>query len=67
MHRLAAALIAATFALSPLAIFGVTSGMQAAHADLGWCDECDAARPVRVPVPLSAPTLAPPVWFGFQP
>ncbi len=57
MRRLLTMLAAATLALSPVAFFGVTSGIQAAHADLGWCDECDMARPIggRTPAPPPAP------------
>jgi hypothetical protein len=60
MRRLLAAMIAASLALSPVAFFGVTAGMQAAHADLGWCDECDivVVNPGTA-APVPAPALPP--------
>ena len=61
MRRLLAAIVAASLALSPVAIFGVTTGFQSAHADLGWCDECDIVviNP-GTPAPTPAPAPAPP-------
>ena len=64
MRRLLAAAIAAAFALSPVAFFGVTSGMQAAHADLGWCDECDVVvvgggSPITTAPTAPAPIVSP--------
>jgi hypothetical protein len=60
MRRLLAAMIAASLALSPVAFFGVTAGIQSAHADLGWCDECDivVVNP-GTPAPTPAPALPP--------
>ena len=72
MRRCLTALIAASLALSPVAIVGVTSGISAAHADLGWCDDCEIAQPIRAPMPvLLPPSLAPAApttpLFGSQP
>lgn len=70
MRQLLAALIAASLALSPVAFLGLGGGIPAAHADLGWCDECASALPVRAPAPapvLIAPSAPVSVFLFAQP
>lgn len=40
MRRFAIAVAAVALAFSPVALHGLTRGVPAAHADLGWCDTC---------------------------
>jgi hypothetical protein len=48
MRRLIVAIVAITLALSPAGVAGLPHGASSAHADLGWCPECEESASIPV-------------------
>jgi|GEM_PF-3575679 len=60
MRRVIVAVVAAALALGPTGFAGLSHGAPSAHADLGWCPECDEAAAVIGPLDPGYSLPAPP-------
>lgn len=59
MRRLIVAIVAVTLALSPVGFAGLLHGAPSAHADLGWCPECEESAVIIGPLNAGYGPLAP--------